>query len=201
MLIPVQTLRKIEDGAVTLAFRRWARPRVLPGTRLRTMIGLVEITAAAAIDPTEITDADAKAAGFGSRDELLAFLARKADGDVYRIGVRYAGPDPRIDLRDQDDLSAAELAAIILALQRFDRASQRGPWVLTILQLIAGQPAVRAPDLAAGLGWETVMFKRHVRKLKELGLTESLKVGYQLSPRGRAVLDELVQSSIRGRNT
>ena len=30
------------------------------------------------------------------------------------------------------------------------------------------------------------MFKRDVRKLKELGLTESLPVGYRLSPRGRA---------------
>ena len=29
-------------------------------------------------------------------------------------------------------------------------------------------------------------FKRNVRKLKELGLTESLEVGYRLSPRGEA---------------
>jgi transposase len=31
-------------------------------------------------------------------------------------------------------------------------------------------------------------FKADVRKLKELGLTESLEVGYRLSPRGRALL-------------
>jgi hypothetical protein len=31
-----------------------------------------------------------------------------------------------------------------------------------------------------------------VRQLKELGLTESLEVGYRLSPRGRAVLECLV---------
>jgi len=30
-----------------------------------------------------------------------------------------------------------------------------------------------------------------VRKLKELGLTESLDVGYRLSSRGRAVLERL----------
>ena len=29
-----------------------------------------------------------------------------------------------------------------------------------------------------------------MRKLKALGLTESLEVGYRLSPRGRAFLDE-----------
>ena len=31
-------------------------------------------------------------------------------------------------------------------------------------------------------------FKRDVRKLKELGLTESLEVGYRIAPRGRTVL-------------
>ncbi len=56
------------------------------------------------------------------------------------------------------------------------------------LRLIADHAATRAPDLAAGLGLETKVFKRQVRQLKEMGLTESLKVGYRLSPRGEAVL-------------
>ena len=55
-------------------------------------------------------------------------------------------------------------------------------------RLIAERPGVRAPDLAASLGRETLPFKRDVRKLKELGLTESLEVGYRLSPRGQAFL-------------
>ena len=55
-----------------------------------------------------------------------------------------------------------------------------------MLGLIAERPATRAPDLAASLGRETAPFKADVRKLKELGLTESLEVGYRLSPRGRA---------------
>jgi hypothetical protein len=50
---------------------------------------------------------------------------------------------------------------------------------------------VRAEDLAASIGREKLPFKRDVRKLKELGLTESLLVGYRLSPRGRALLDQL----------
>ncbi len=33
------------------------------------------------------------------------------------------------------------------------------------------------------------MFKRDVRKLKELGLTLSLRVGYRLSPRGEAFME------------
>jgi hypothetical protein len=47
---------------------------------------------------------------------------------------------------------------------------------------------VRAPDLAASNGWETQAFKLDVRKLKNLGLTISLRVGYELSPRGREYL-------------
>jgi hypothetical protein len=48
---------------------------------------------------------------------------------------------------------------------------------------------VRAGDLAEAFGRERLKFKTDVRKLKALGLTESLEVGYRLSPRGRAFLD------------
>jgi Mn-dependent DtxR family transcriptional regulator len=63
-----------------------------------------------------------------------------------------------------------------------------------VLRLISERPAVRAPDLAASLGRETQPFKTDVRKLKEMGLTESLEVGYRLSPRGRAVLARLTDA-------
>ena len=79
------------------------------------------------------------------------------------------------------------------------RSSQRcrvgwsawGPWAIEYLETIARQPGVRAPDLAAGFGMETHAFKLRVRRLKELGLTESLRIGYRLSPRGEALLREL----------
>jgi hypothetical protein len=54
---------------------------------------------------------------------------------------------------------------------------------------------VRAADLAASFGRERDPFKLDVRKLKELGLTESLRPGYRLSPRGRAVLESLGTST------
>ena len=47
---------------------------------------------------------------------------------------------------------------------------------------------MRAPDLAASVGRETLPFKVDVRKLKNLGLTHSLRVGYELSPRGVAFM-------------
>ena len=78
-------------------------------------------------------------------------------------------------------------------LRRLDAGSRHGPWTRTVLELIRDRPEVRAPDLAASLGRETQPFKRDVRKLKELGLTESLERGYRLSPRGRAVLARLDQ--------
>jgi len=56
---------------------------------------------------------------------------------------------------------------------------------------VAEHPARRAPELAALVGRETAAFKLDVRKLKELGLTESLEVGYRLSPRGEALLAHL----------
>ena len=74
------------------------------------------------------------------------------------------------------------------AAVQFLVANYLGPTLVdvAVLRLIADRPATRAPDLAASLGRETARFKADVRKLKELGLTESLEVGYRLSPRGRA---------------
>ncbi len=53
------------------------------------------------------------------------------------------------------------------------------------------QTRTAGPDLAAKVGRETATFKTDVRKLKELGLTESLAIGYRLSPRGEVVVDRL----------
>ncbi len=71
-------------------------------------------------------------------------------------------------------------------LDRLDRASSHGPWTREALDLIERWPARRAPDLAAMVGRETQPFKTDIRKLKAMGLTESLQVGYRLSPRGIA---------------
>lgn len=59
---------------------------------------------------------------------------------------------------------------------------------VAVLELIAEHPATLAAELAEIDGRERLAFKRHVRRLKERGLTESLPVGYRLAPRGEAVL-------------
>jgi hypothetical protein len=187
MIRPAE-LKAIKAGEIDLAFRRWDRARVVVGTRMRTGVGLLEVTSVDEVDPGALTDDDARRAGAGSLPALTAALAARADRPVFRIGLRYAGPDPRIALRETVPTSA-ELAEITRALDRLDRASSWGPWTRETLDLIDRAPEVRAPDLAARVGRDTADFKRDVRKLKELGLTESLDIGYRLSPRGEAVVD------------
>jgi len=86
------------------------------------------------------------------------------------------------------DLTEEEASEITGRLARFDRTSPLGQWTRIALRLISEKPATRAGDLAAEAGFETKWFKTKVRKLKELGLTESLGVGYRLSPRGQTYL-------------
>ena len=194
MLFPRPVLDGIARGEITLAFRRWDRPRVRAGTLLRTAIGLVAIESVDEIDPARISRADARRAGHADRADLLAALARyadRADRPVYRVALRPAGDDPRVALRQRDDIEPGEADEVLARLARLDRASPRGPWTARVLRLIADRPGVRAADLAAAEGREKLPFKADVRKLKELGLTESLEVGYRLSPRGRAVLPRL----------
>ena len=188
MLLKRDTLEGIAEGRITLAFRRWKRPTVRAGGELRTAIGVLAIDAVDAIREADITDGEARLAGYPSRDALIADLDRRSAGDLYRVALHRAGGDPRAALREQDDLADEAVAAIAARLARFDRSSRHGPWTDAVLRLIGASPGVRAPDLAASLGRETQPFKRDVRKLKELGLTESLEVGYRLSPRGRAWL-------------
>jgi hypothetical protein len=188
MLIRPAELEAIRRGDVDVAYRRWDRARLNVGTRMRTAVGLVEATSVEVIDVDSITDDDARRGGVDSRETMLKLLAAHPERPVYRVGLRYAGPDPRVALREHADVTEDERAQLLAKLDRLDNASRHGSWTRAALEIIERRPAVRAPDLAAELGLETVVFKRDVRKLKELGLTESLAIGYRLAPRGRAVL-------------
>jgi hypothetical protein len=188
VLIDRVTAEGIADGSVTLAFRRWDRPRMRPGSTQRTGAGVVEVCSVEEVDPAALTEEDARAAGVASLERLRRLLDRRDGAHVYRMRVRLAGPDPRVALRARADLTDDDRREIDARLDRLDAAGRHGPWTRQVLRLIADRPAVRAPDLAASLGRETQPFKRDVRKLKELGLTHSLDVGYELSPRGRSYL-------------
>jgi hypothetical protein len=173
-------LDAIAAGTTTLAFRRWDAPRVRQGGRQRTPVGVIEVDAVERVD--DVTDADAAAAGFGSRAALLAALEGR-DGDIYRIALHHVGPDPRVELRESEPTGDE-----LVELRR--RVERMGPWAMHYLHAIAARPGVRAPDLAADFGLDTRPFKARVRRLKELGLTESLPIGYRLSPRGETFLND-----------
>jgi hypothetical protein len=191
MLFEQKLWAGLADGTVTVAFRRWRRPRARAGGRHTTPAGVLAIDAVTEVDPATIGEDDARAAGFPSLAELLRRLERHGDGPVYRVDFHHAGSDPRETLRRRGELPAQELAGLRARLDRLDSAGGDGPWTVATLRLIGERPGVRAADLAAAAGRERHRFKTDVRKLKALGLTESLEVGYRLLPRGRALLARL----------
>lgn len=179
----------IADGSITLTFRRWERARVVAGRSYRSPAGIIDVSSVTVVDPTTISDTDAKAAGFADAAALISDLPGDPAHPTFRISFTVSTrPDPRAELAANDTLTESDVAEITHRLDRLDAASSHGPWTRETLGLIASRPAVRAPDLAASVGRERDPFKIDVRKLKNLGLTESLAVGYRLSPRGRAYL-------------
>ncbi len=176
----------LQDGTITVAVRRWRRPSVKAGGTMLSKGGLLGIDSVEVIEEGEVTEEDAVSAGYADRAELMAMLATRSDGDLYRIRFHLIGEDPRVALRQEAALTPDEVATITRRLDRLDRASSHGPWTREALDLIEEHPARRAPDLAELVGRETQPFKTDIRKLKAMGLTESLTVGYRLSPRGIA---------------
>lgn len=180
---------EILAGEVTLTFRRWARRQAVPGNTYRTALGRIGVDAVDVVEPSDITVAEARRAGASSVEALLAGLAGSPELPIYRVEFHVVDePDPRSVLAARSDLTDEERADLDRRLARMDSRSVHGPWTRGTLELIAERPGVRAGDLAASVGREVQPFKVDVRKLKALGLTESLEVGYRLSPRGRAYL-------------
>jgi hypothetical protein len=197
VLFKRHALDGLANGTVSVAFRRWARPRVRAGGQLRTAVGVLVVDAVDEMDFADVTEDDARRAGFASLSDLLDDLATQREGRVFRIALHVAGPDPRAELRGRDALTDDELAEVERRLARLDAASRHGAWTLAVLRLIRDRPEVRAADLAPTRGQEKLAFKRDVRKLKEVGLTESLEIGYRLSARGRTVLSHLDEQASR----
>jgi len=186
MLFRQDILQGIAEGRVTLAFRRWRKAAPADGSTLRTPIGVLALERVRSVDECDITEDDLRRTGMAP-DALRASLA--GEGTLLRIELRLLGDDPRTALREQRP-ALEELAAITAGLARAD-ATAASPWTTRYLRLIAEQPATVARVLASQVDSELQPFKRRVRQLKELGLTESLEVGYRLSPRGQDVLRHL----------
>jgi hypothetical protein len=170
-------------------FRRWKRRQVTAGNVYRTAAGRVVVDEVKQVRPAKVLLRDAKAAGYSSVAEMIADLRGEPEDPVFLLRLRPADDeDPRAVLAATAELSTSDVEEITRRLDRLDRASSRGPWTAETLAIIERRPAVRAGDLAEELGREMLPFKVDVRKLKNLGLTLSLEVGYRLSPRGESYL-------------
>lgn len=192
MLFTADAWPGLADGSITLTVRTWTKPQARTGGRYRVAGMLLEATDVRQVRADELTEADARATGEADLAALLARLRHPApDALVWRVGLRYLGRDDRMERREDDRLDAEQLAELKARLDRMDARSSGGPWTRSTLRLIAQYPGVVSTALARHAGQERPVFKVNVRKLKELGLTESLGTGYRLSPRGEALLRSL----------
>lgn len=191
MLFKRRFLQPIRDGEVTLTFRRWKRPQAKVGSKHRLWdLGLLEIEEVATVRQDKITEQEALAAGYS-----LAELSKELDarsGDIYRVKFRYLDdfPDARAELASQV-MGSEDLEHLTARLKMMDARSSNGPWTVILLGTIQKNPGVSSALLAERLDWERQQLKTAVRKLKNLGLTESLQVGYRLTTRGESFLFSL----------
>ncbi|MFA1544417.1 hypothetical protein [Actinomadura monticuli] len=195
MLFRREVLEGIAGGRIDRVFRVWAEPRVRAGSTQRTWAGIIVVDSVTPVTPEEITEEDAVRSGFEDRAALLTALSKSTkQGGYHRVMLHLGGPDPRSELAANTDLTDRELADLTTALDTVDARSRRGPWTRRILRLIEEHPGLRAQDLAERLDRDKLPFKADVRRLKALGLTESLETGYRLSPRGEALMTYLRSS-------
>jgi hypothetical protein len=180
---------RVAAGEITVTWRLWKYAHVKPDRIYSTGFGAVEIEDVRVVRAADVSDADARECGLADAASLIE-MARSHTGAIvepdtllYRVQFHYvADPPSRPQLR---------LFEISSRLERLDQRSPRGPWTQRVLRLIEDEPGVPARALAAEAGRATPDFKADVRRLKALGLTISLEVGYELSELGQAYVDSL----------
>ena len=92
MLLKRELLEEIKAGKVDLVFRRWSRPTVKAGGTLKTKVGLLQIGAITDMDPADVSEADAKRAGFADVADFRKWLDTMKPGHLFqRIEVGYLG--------------------------------------------------------------------------------------------------------------
>ena len=185
----------IRSGEIRCTVRIWQRPHVKVGGRYGLAGGAIVVDRMHEARLDDITAALAQRCGFPSLVDLLKTAKHGPGERVFVIDFHYdgkasAGPRP-----ETGTVSAEELATLVQRLEAMDRRSKIGAWTLATLRAIEARPGVLAAKLARALGRPRDEFKRDVRKLKNLGLTSSLEIGYRLTPKGEALLAGLSSGS------
>lgn len=192
MLFKEIHLSGIKSGKIALAFRKWQKASVKSGSLLHTSIGLVEIRKVETVNENDITDKDALNAGFTDKEQLLKSFTHNSTGAIFKISVSYHSADPRIKLREQTELSEPQFTDLKKKLEQLDNHSKQGYWTEKILLTIKDNPNLHAIGIAKLTGFEKEWLKLNIRKLKNLGLTISHNVGYELSPLGKIFVEKLL---------
>lgn len=92
MMIKLEVLEAIRRGDIDLQFRRWSRPTVKSGGTLKTRIGMMKIGRVNEMSPEDVTEADARRAGFNDVADFRRWLDTMKQGPIFqRIEISYAG--------------------------------------------------------------------------------------------------------------
>jgi hypothetical protein len=90
MLIKREVLEAIERGEIDLQFRRWTRPSVKAGGTLKTKLGVLQIGRIDEMRPEDVTEPDARRAGFTDLADFRRWLGTMKEGPLFhRIEVSY----------------------------------------------------------------------------------------------------------------
>ena len=186
MQFDTQCSRGVLSGRITVSFRNWKRPHAAVGGiyRLRPS-GAVKVTGVRPVRLCVIEADDLRRSGFESVAAVAEFLKLPESASVTRVEFELTDEPAGKPL---PELSADD---VVTRLQATDRRSAT-PWTADVLALIRDHPATRAGDLAPRMGWDTPAFKANVRKLKRIGLTQSLETGYRLTDMGEQVAALLI---------
>lgn len=92
MLLKLALLEDIKAGKVDVIFRRWNRPTVKTGGSLKTKLGQLSILSVTDMNADDVTDADAKRAGFRDVPDFRKWLDTMKEGSIFqRIEVAFEG--------------------------------------------------------------------------------------------------------------
>ena len=178
----------VADGRITVTFRLWKRLHAKVGGRYTVGSVVIEVDSIEMIPFHAVTKRDLKLAGMPTKEALRerAAHAGPIDDDtlVYRIEFHVVGAKPTEVAAPFDD---EHVALVNAKLDAMDARAKTGAWTRATLRLIGENEGMVSTDLAAQLHRPRMEFKADVRKLKAFGLTESLEVGYRLTPLGRRI--------------
>ena len=92
MLLKLALLEDIKAGKVDVIFRRWNRPTVKTGGTLKTKLGQLSIKSVTDMKADDVTEADARRAGFKDVADFRKWLDTMKEGSLFqRIEVGFEG--------------------------------------------------------------------------------------------------------------